>query len=157
MSLDRNDDLDVHVGGRTRVDDLDLSPPRRSVDRVPAAEEPGDLLERTLRGREPDSLHRTPDEVLEPLEREREVGASLRSGNRVDFVDDHRIDVSQRLTSRRGEHQVERFGCRDEEVGGISHELSTLVGGGVTGAHPDGRYVHRAVDSFARERDPPKG
>ena len=55
-----------------------------------SAEKVRDLLERPLRGREPDALHRILHEQLQPLEREREMRAALRPRHRVDLVEDHR-------------------------------------------------------------------
>ena len=55
-------------------------------------------------------------EALEPLQAEREVRAALRAGDRVDLVDDHVLDAAQHLAGRAGEHQVERFGGRDQDV-----------------------------------------
>ena len=65
-----------------------------------AAEEPGDRLERALGGAEPDPLRRrgalaAGDQVLQPLEGQREVGAALRAGDRVDLVDDHVLDAAR--------------------------------------------------------------
>ena len=58
---------------------------------------------------------------VEPLEREREVGAPLGGGEGVDLVDDHGLDAAQRLAGRRREHQVERLGRGDEQVGRVAH------------------------------------
>ena len=76
------------------VDDRHLAghPGRR-----PAAEEAGDLGERPLRGRQPDALRRLVRDLLQPLERHREVGAALGGGEGVDLVDDDRLDVDERL------------------------------------------------------------
>ena len=38
--------------------------------------------------------------VLEALEGDREVAAPLGGGQRVDLVDDHRLDAAQRLRGR---------------------------------------------------------
>ncbi len=65
-----------------------------------AAEEPGDLLERALRGRQADPLRRAFGDLLEPFERERQVGAALGGGHRVDLVDDHGLDADERLAGR---------------------------------------------------------
>ena len=46
-----------------------------------------------------------------------EVGAALGRGQRVDLVDDDRLDADQGLGRRRGEHQVEALGCGDEQIG----------------------------------------
>ena len=70
--------------------------PGRARGAVVAAEEPGDLVERALGGRQPDALGRAASAtVVEPLEREREVGAPLGGGQGVDLVDDHRLDAAQ--------------------------------------------------------------
>ena len=45
---------------------------------------------------------------LEALERQREVRAALRAGDRVDLVDDDVLDAAQRLAGRAREHQVQR-------------------------------------------------
>ena len=65
--------------------------------RLEAAEEAGDLLERALRGRQPDALRRPLAQRVEPLEARAEVGAPLGGGQGVDLVDDHGLDVAQRL------------------------------------------------------------
>ena len=77
--------------------------------------------------------------VVEPLEGDGQVAAPLGGGQRVDLVDDHGLDAAQRLAGRRGEHQVERLGRGDEDVGRVADEPAPLVGGGVAGAHADGR------------------
>ena len=61
------------------------------------AEEAGDLLERALRGRQPDALRRAGRDLLEPLERQRQVGAALGGGEGVDLVDDDGLDAGERL------------------------------------------------------------
>ena len=53
---------------------------------------------------------------VEPFEREREVRAALGAGDRVDLVDDDRVDAAQRLARRRREHQEQRLGGGDEDV-----------------------------------------
>ena len=70
---------------------------------------------------------------LEPLEAQGEVGAALRAGDRVDLVDDDVLDAAQDLAGRAGQHQVERFGGRDEDVRRVADELAALVGRGVAG------------------------
>ena len=57
---------------------------------VPAGadEKPADVLERFLRGRQPDALDRPAGERLEPLERQRQVAAALVAHHRVDLVHD---------------------------------------------------------------------
>ena len=82
-----------------------------------AAEEPGDLLDRADRGGQPDPLGRPLEQLVEPLERQRQVRAALGAGHRVHLVDDHRLDTAQRLAGLAGEHQEQRLGRGDEDVG----------------------------------------
>ena len=70
--------------------------------RPDAAEEAGDRLERALRRAKADALGRSrrPSrraQALEALEAEREVGAALRAGDRVDLVDDDVLDAAEGL------------------------------------------------------------
>ena len=89
-------------------------------------------------------VHRGADPVVEALEREGQVAAPLGGGQRVDLVDDHGLDALQRLARRRGEHEVERLGRGDEDVGRVPHEAAALVGRGVAGAHADRRLRARS-------------
>ena len=82
-------------GGERRLRNLD---PEVEVAAVPdvhalalaldAGEQPRDVLDRLLRGGEPDALERPLDQRLEPLHRERQVGAALVACYRVDLVQD---------------------------------------------------------------------
>ena len=74
------------------------------------------------------------EQRVEPLERQRQVGAALGAGDRVHLVDDHRLDAAQRLARLRGEEQEQRLGRRDEDVGRRAGERAALVGRGVAGA-----------------------
>ena len=80
--------LEVELFPYAGVDDLD---------RPPARDEAADLLQRPLRGREGDALNGPPDQTLEPLEREREMGAPFRPGDGMDLVQDDRLDGLQHL------------------------------------------------------------
>ena len=124
---------------------------------VEAAEEAGDLVERPLGGRQADALGRPLAEGFEPLEGERQVRAPLGGGQRVDLVDDHRLDVAQGLAGRRGEHEVERLGRGDEQVGRVAHELAALVGRGVARAHADGGRVEGTPSRSAASPMPMSG
>ena len=81
--------------------------------------------------------NRCVDEPLEPLDRERQVGAALRAGDRVHLVEDQRLDPAQGLARGRGEHQVERLRRRDQDVGRLLHELAPLLRRRVAGADAD--------------------
>ena len=126
--LDRDDDLEVELLARPGVDELD---------RAVAGDEPADLLERALRRREADPLRRLLEQRVEPLQRERQVGAALGAGDGVHLVDDHGLDPAERLARLRGQHQEERLRRRDQDVGRLLHELAPLLLGRVARADAD--------------------
>ena len=121
------------------VDELDLA--------SGAGDEPADLLERPLRRRETDALERRLDELLETLEREREVRAALRPRDGVHLVEDHRLDTAQRLARLRGEEQEERLGRGDQDVRRRAQHPAPLLGRRVARAHAD-----RELRAEPRER-----
>ena len=111
-----------------------------------AAEQPGDLVERALGRAQTDALEpRRPGRAqgLQPLERQREVSAAFGRDERVDLVDDDRLDSGQRGPRRRREHEVERLGRRDEDVGRSSRHPRAILRRRVAGAHVDRRYMER--------------
>ncbi len=149
--LHRHDDLDVEGLAHPGVDDGDgTGLPRGAV--VPG-EEPGDLVERALGGRQPDALDGRVGDGVETLEGEREVGAPLGGGQGVDLVDDHGLHTAEVLPGRRREHQVERLGRGDEQVGRVAQHAAALVGGGVAGAHAHDRRVERLAQALGGEAD----
>ena len=134
--VDRHDDLEVELLARAGVDDLDLA--------ADPAQEARDRRERPLRRRQADALRVGVGQVLEALEAQRQVGAALGGGHRVDLVDDHVLDAAQDLARLAGEQQVERLGRGDEDVrrvaaswrrasAGVSPvRLATLISGTAT-------------------------
>ena len=82
-------------------------------------------------------LPRSPDQVLEPLQRQRQMAAPLGLRDRVDLVDDHRLGRGEDLADRGGEHQVERLGRGDEDVGRRFLHRPPLGLGRVAGPQPD--------------------
>ena len=72
------------------VDDRHRPNPVASQLRLASAEKPRDFVERPLRCRESDALRRRRDKRFESLERQRQMRAALRPGDRMDLVDDHR-------------------------------------------------------------------
>ena len=125
--LDGNDDLEVELLALPGVDERDL--PGRP--RHPAA----DLGERALRGGEADPLEGLLHDPLEPFERDGEVDAALRPRNRVDLVEDHRLDGLQQLAAARREQQVQRLGRRDQDVGRRPEHPLPVALRRVAGAH----------------------
>ena len=83
-----------------------------------------------------------------------EVGAPLGGGQGVDLVDDHRLDVAQRLAGLRREHEVERLGRGDEDVGRVARRAGAAPRAGVAGAHADGRLVERHAEPLGGEAMP---
>ncbi len=73
------------------------------------------------------------DDLLQALERQRQVGAALGSGNGVDLVDDHPADTGQRLAGLGGEQQEQRFRGGDEDVGWVAQHLSAFFRRRVSG------------------------
>ena len=126
--LDRHHDLQVELLARARVDECDLAPTRN---------EPADLLERALRRRERDPLHRPLHQLLQALDADRHVRAALRACNCMHLVDDQRLDRAQHVAGLRGQHQVERLGRRDQDVGRILEDLASFLLRRVAGAHRD--------------------
>ena len=135
----RHLDREVDVALVAEVDDRAV---RRAVgvDALAADEELGDLLDRPLRGREPDARGPLPavrgDHVVEPRGGEGEVAAPAVARERVDLVDDERADVVQLLAAAlRGDHQVQRLGRGDEDVRRTAHDRLPLGRRRVAAAH----------------------
>ena len=156
--LDRDDDLDLQFLPGTRVDNRDG--PRRDSPVNPdivAAEEPGDLVERTLRRRQSDPLRGPFGEFLEPLQRQHQMGTAFGASHGMDLIDDHGVDVGQRLAGLRREHQEQRLGGRNQNVGRGTNQLPPIRRRRVTGADPHRRGVDRRAQPFSCEADPLQG
>ena len=128
--LDRDHDLEIELLAVPASTSCDLA--------ARAGDEPPDLLERSLCGREADALEGSRDDSLEPLQRERQVRAALRAGDRVHLVEDHRLDRAEHLPPLRGEEQEQRLGGRDEDVGWCAQHLLPFPLRRVARAHADG-------------------
>ncbi len=143
-----DDDLEVPLLRRRRLDDLDGTP---------AGEEARDLLDGSHGGGQADPLRRAVELVVEPLEGEGEVRAALGAREGVHLVEDHGLDAGQRLAGGRGEDEEERLGSRDEDVGGGAGERPALVGRGVAGAHRDGDVGLGQAEAGRRVPDADEG
>ncbi len=89
---------------------------------------------------EPDALRRRPSRLghqrVQALQRQREMGAALVAGHRVDLVHDDRAHAGQPAPARvGGEEDVEGLGSGDEHVGRTLRTLPALRRRGVSGAH----------------------
>ena len=130
MSSTGTIDLEVERLAVAGVDDRDRA--RRPSARV-AAEEPRDLLERALRGRQPDPLRRRLGRSASSRSSEsarcapRFVAASA-------WISSTITSATPRSVSRaaRREHQVERLGRRDQDVGRLAASGAPLVLAGVS-------------------------
>ena len=147
--LHRHDDLDLHRLAEPCVHDRHGTRAARGL----SAQEPRDLLERTLGRGQADPLWRLVRDLFEAFERQREMRAALGAGHRVDLVDDHPADAPQELACLRGEHQVERLGRRDQDVGRPRLDAAAFGGGGVAGPHRDARLVHVLAEPLRRQAD----
>ena len=146
--------------GWSRTDGLKEEPERADARRpncFPGApQESRDFVERALRGGEADALRGARTKGVEAFEREREMRSSLGRDQCVDFVDDDRLDRSHRFTRVGCQHQVQRFGRRDEDVGGLTLETCPFGLGRITGADRDSGCDERfAVDPPPSLRSPP--
>ena len=74
---------------------------------------------------------------LEPLERQRQVRAALAGHERVNLVDDDRVDVHEPFARVRRQQQEQRLGRRDQDVGGSRRNRARSDGGRVAGADGD--------------------
>src|SRR5438093_1489516 len=150
--IDRHLDAELELLGVPGVDDLHRT---RAV-RVEAAEETRDLVERSLCRGEPDALQRMTGELLEPLERQREMRAALRRHHRMDLVDDHGADASEALARGARQHEVQRFRRRDEDVGGRLGESEPLPRGRVAGPRRDARLAKGGAEALGHMADADK-
>ena len=92
-------------------------------------------------------------QALEAFEAQREVGAALGPGDRVDLVDDHVLDALEDLARLAGEQEVEALGGRDEDVRRVADEVAALVGGRVAGP----RWRSRCCGGCVAEARRPRG
>ena len=146
--LDRDDDLEVERLADAGVDDLALA--------LRADEELCDPLERALGGRQADPLDRTAlvlgpfgDQMVEAFQGQRHVGAALGRRDGVDLVDDHRLDAGEDLAGLAGQHQIQRLGRRDQDVGGLAQHRLAIALRRVAGPQTD-----RNLGADPRQRGP---
>jgi hypothetical protein len=153
--VDRHDHLDVQRLGHPGVDDRDRAGAGggHAGAVVEAAEVTGHDVERPLGGGQADALGRPFADVGQALERQRQVRAALGGHQRVDLVDDHGLDPAQRVAGLGREHEVERLGRGDEDVGRVADELAAHVGRRVAGAQPDGGLAERLAQPLGRGPD----
>ena len=142
--LDGHHHLEVEGLAHAGIDDGDgPGVPLAGVEVTGAtAQESGDLVEGTLGRRQADALRRPLGEPLQPLQREREMGAPLGAGHGVDLVDHHVLDRLQDLSRVRGQHEIQRLGRGDEDVGRVACDVAAVAGGRVAGARRRAQRRH---------------
>ena len=103
-----------------------------------AAEEARYLVERPLCRREADSLEGTRrPQRFQPLERKRQVGAALGRDERVNLIDDDRIDGGEPCPGVRRQQQEQRFRSRDQNVCRIAEKARAFACRRVAGSNRD--------------------
>ncbi len=152
--VDRDDDLELEWLACAGIDD------RHLASRTDPAQEPRDHIERPLRGRQADPLHRpcvgvrAVAECLEAFEAEREVRAALRARDRVDLVDDDVLDAAQDVARRAGQHQVERLRGGDQDVGRVAGDVAPVLGRRVAGPAGDRDVRYGFAEALRGQGDP---
>ena len=137
--LDRH--LDAHV---ERLAHADVD--QRALAAGPR-EEAAHLLQRALRGGQPDSLHGAAGLPLEALHAQRQVRPALGLRDRVDLVHDQPLHALEQLSRARGEHEVERLRRGDQHVRRLAQHRLPLALRRVAGAEP---HRHVAADALQR-------
>ena len=93
-------------------------------DAVIPNQEPRDLLDGLLGGRQADANHRLLGKSAQALHRQGKVGAAFVVGHSVDFIEDQGVDAPQSApAAARGEQDVQRLGRGDEDVWGLFRHL----------------------------------
>jgi hypothetical protein len=141
---------------RAAVPDVDHLAARTAVLQAAAGgvahEQPRHRLDRSLGGREPDAHGAPIAEPIEALEAEHQMRSALVARDGVDLVDDHRLDRAQDLAALLGgDHQEERLGRGDQDLGRLAQHRGACGGGGVTAAHP-GAQLGNGVTQLAGPR-----
>ena len=117
------------------------------------AQEVRHRLQRAHRGGQADALE-VPRDAAQALEREREVHAALRAGQRVNLVHDHGVDSFEDARRLGSEHEVERLRCSNEDVRRLPQLAVALRLRGVARSHADGDVRHIAPYALGHAGDP---
>ena len=98
-----------------------------------------DLLHRALCRREPDAQQRRIGDLLQSLERQRQVGAPPGADDGVDFVHDDRARRAEHVaTPARRQEQIERLGGCHQNVRRTAQHRRAFGRGRIASAHGDG-------------------
>ena len=116
-----------------------------------------DFFERALRGRQPDALGGHRGEFFEAFERQCQVRSTFGGSNRMDFVDNDRVDVGQRRARRRSEHEIQTFGRGNQHVWWMAQHALAITSTGVAGAQGHCRFAKVVPESFGSVTDSDNG
>jgi hypothetical protein len=84
---------------------------------------------------------------FQTLERQRKVRAPLGWDERVDFVDDHRVDGAQRVAGVRRQKQVQRLRRCNQDIRGVALEARAFDCGRVARPDRDRRQAEAVATS----------
>ncbi len=139
------DEFEVEGPAMARVDDRAAWRPGR-VDAIGADpdEQASHQIDRFLGGGKPDARRPLVAERVEPLHRQRQMGAALVPRHGMDLVDDHRAHRPQDLAPpRRGKQEIERLGRRHEDLRRLLQHRRPRRSRRVSAAHPDADLGNR--------------
>ncbi len=114
------------------------------------------VFDRLLCRRKSQAEQRLLDDLLQPFERQREVGAAAGADHGVDLVDDHRPHGAQHLPAAiRGQEEIERLGGRDENVRRMPQHRGPRRRGRISRANGSGDARCGKSSLFGELPDPP--
>ena len=146
----RDDDLQVEHLVRRRLHD--------AHGHVACTAEPsGHVLHGPYRRGQADPLRGLGQQSVEPFQRQREVRTSLRTGERVDLVENDRLHARQRRPRLRRQQEEERLRRGDQHVRRGARQRAPLVGGSVAGAKAHAHLGHRQAEPGRRLADAGQG
>jgi len=115
--------------------------------RLRAAKEARHFLQRALGSGQTDALKgwiaRGEDESFQAFDGNGKVRATLGGDERMYFVDDYSLDMTESFRGVRGKQEIEGLGGGDEDLSGVAAEPRALFGGGVASADADLRDMCR--------------
>ncbi len=125
-----------------------------AIDWRVAGQEGGDDFDRRLRRGQADALERRCGERLEPLERQGEVRAAAGVDDRVNLVDDDRLNGPEHgAAALAGQQEEQRFRRRDQDVRRLPQHGGALALRRVAGADRDGDARRRKAGALGVARD----
>ena len=127
---------------------------RHDLDGLGATEITSHLLQGPHGRGEADPLRRLLQQGVEALQGQRQVGATLGRRDRVDLVDDHCLDAAQRLAGLAGQHQEQRLGGGDQDVGRSGRQAPPIGRGRVARPNPDPHLGRLDTQPFGGLPDP---